>query len=103
MYTKVIECDRMIRKEKEQMSHVIVVNSRKKRIVWNVTTFTFHFPMRSTSSTLSRWFGGGVNDNTVGSTTELKAIPRASQHAIHWIYRIPALIDSIATPFKSEF
>ena len=50
---------------------------------------------------LSRCFGGRVNDNTVGSTTELKAIPRASQHAIHLIHRLPALIDFIVTNFKS--
>ena len=30
MYTKVIECDRMIRKEKEQLTHVVVEHSRKK-------------------------------------------------------------------------
>ena len=45
------------------------------------------FLCEARAQTLSRWFGGGVNDKTVGSTTELKAIPRASQHAMHLFYR----------------
>ena len=44
----------------------------------------------------------GVNGATVRSTTELKAILWASQHAIFWIYRLFSVIDSIVTPFKSE-
>ena len=42
----------------------------------------------------------GINGGTVGSTTELKAIPRASQHAIIRIYGRFAFIHTIVTPFK---
>jgi hypothetical protein len=45
---------------------------------------------------------GGVNDETIGSTTDLRAIPRARQHAKNWIYWLSALIDFIVTPFKSD-
>ncbi|SRR6266702_3071198 len=49
-----------------------------------------------------------VQDETISSATVLRAIPRASQHAILCIYRKisrrPAnTIDTITTPLKSEF
>lgn len=43
-----------------------------------------------------------VNDETVNSTTNLSAIPRAGHIAIHWVYERIAMLDSITTPFKSN-
>src|SRR6266702_7013870 len=72
----------------------------------------FHFPMRSTC--LNAWRCGScwpssitgvvVQDKTVSSTTDLRAVPRASQHAVLCIYLLSAVVQvvTIVAPSESE-
>ena len=98
---------------------------RKQRIInveWGKKTWGFHRSVSRFYDTSTCTAGGehslntliallpsryillyvGVNGDGVRSATYLKAIPWASQHARLWIYRLSVVIDTIATPFKSE-
>ncbi len=69
----------------------------------------FHFPtsMRNKGPNTSRYMTRllartvEVHDHTISSATDLRAIPRTSQHTL-FIYRLATIMDTITTPLKSE-